>query len=817
MRIVVNFRRRALGGEIVATPVCLNQSWRFGIYEVDPRRAELRRGGTPVKMREQSFLILVHLLENAGEIVTREELRRVLWPSDTFVDFDHSLNAAVMNLRNVLGDSADAPLYIETIPKRGYRFIAPLANVENQFVIPPESSNAATSGLVATDLAQFRNGKEIAGTAQVAEATPAALQRSTEAERKLRSFIASSVVLLMVMLIAGWLSYPRHQAKALTDKDTIVLADIVNKTGDEVFDDALKQALAVELGQSPFLNVLSDQKVTETLEMMGRPTNEPVTADVGRELCQRAGSKALLTGTISRLGSHYVIALDAVACNTGYTLAKEQGEAASKEDVLKTVSRATSSLRSKLGESLPSVEKFDVPIEATTSSLEALKYYNIGVTLRHKEGDASGIPFLRRAIELDPNFPSAYSELALSYDNLEQPSRALEYAAKAYQLRDRATKREQLSITALYFFATGELDKEMQTDQLWIASYPRSSIPRTNLGADSAKMGRYSEALPELQEALRLAPDRINIYTSLGSVLVYMNRLDEAKAIFDQALARKLDDGGLRSLMYDLAFLEGDSKQMEEQVAWAGDKPGDEDLLLSQQSDTEAFYGRMNRAREFSRRAVDSAVRADSKETAAVWQADAAWREAELGNASSARQGVTAALALSQGRDVKVQAALTLARIGDTSRAEALAKELEKSYPANTLLNAGWIPSIDAAMNLNRSNASRAIELLETAAPYELSEDLTLYPAYLRGQAYMQEHNGKAAVAEFQKLLDHKSITQNSITGPLAQLQIGRAYAMAGDTANGKAAYQKFFFLWKDADPGIAVMKQAKAEYAKLQ
>jgi DNA-binding winged helix-turn-helix (wHTH) protein/tetratricopeptide (TPR) repeat protein len=747
---------------------------QFGPFTLDRISRELHGSSGKIRLQGLPFHILTILVERPGEWVTRDELRQRLWPADTFVDFEHSINTAIGKLRRALGDDSEEPRYIETLPRHGYRLIA-----------------------------------------EVAEGRPQEVSKADQ--KKFWKIVVPSAGLLLAALIAGWLFYPWRQAKALTDKDTIVLADIDNKTGDEVFDDALKQALAVELEQSPFLNVLSDRKVSETLTMMGRSPNERITADVGRELCQRAGSKALLTGTISRLGSHYLIALNAVACRTGDTLAKEQGEAASKEDVLKTVSRATSSLRSKLGESLPSVEKFDVPVEATTTSLEALKYFNLGVTISHKEGDASGIPFLRRAIELDPNFPLAYAHLGLAYQNMQQPSRALEYASKAYQLRNRATKTEQLSITALYFSATGELEKEIQTYEVWAASYPRNPVPRVNLGADYAMMGRYDKALPELQEGLRLAPDNVDIYTSLGAIFLYLNRLDEAKATFDQALARKLDDGGLREFMYYLAFLRGDAAQMEEEVTWAEGKPGEEDILLSLQSDTEAYYGRMSKARDFSRRAVDSAVRADSKETAAVWQANAATREAELGNTVSARKGATAALALSSGRDAKVQAALALARIGDVSQAKALVEELQKSYPTNALLKFYWLPSINAAIELNKGNASRAVALLEAAAPYELAGGLTLYPAYLRGQAYLQAHDEAAAVAEFQKLVDHKSIVLNFLTGSLAHLQIGRAYAMAGDTAKAKVAYQDFFSLWKDADPDTSVLKQAKAEYAKLQ
>ena len=666
--------------------------------------------------------------------------------------------------------------------------------------------------------------------------TPAAVLLSPSAAAPVPAIPASGrgslwkvVVPAIVLLVAGLVAVglylrsrsatPVANATPLTEKDTVVLADFDNKTGDAVFDDALKQALAVELGQSPFLNVLSDRKVSETLGMMGRPKNERITTDVGRELCQRTGSKAVLGGTISTLGSHYLLDLNAVACSTGDTLAKEQGEATSKEDVLKALSRASSSLRTKLGESLPSVQKFDVPVEATTSSLEALKNYSMGITIMREKGDAPSIPFFKRAIELDPNFPIAYSALSVSSGNLNQRSLALEYATKAYQLRDRVTEREKLRITASYFNATGELDKEAQTYELWTANYPRDFVPHNNLGIAYGSMGQYDKALAEYQEALRLAPTTSH-YSNLGGTYSNLNRLDEAKAAFDQALANKLDSGGLRQQIYSLAFLRGDAAKMEQQVAWGAGKPGDEDPLLSAQSDTEAYYGRMSKARDFTRRAVDSSVRADSKEAAALWQVNAALREAELGNTASARQGVTAALALSPGRDVKIAAALTLARIGDAPRAKALEEELEKSYPTNTMLKLDGLPTINAAIELSKGNSSQALLDLEAAAPYELGQAGSigsLYPAYVRGQAYLLAQNGTAAAAEFQKLLDHRGIVQNFVTGSLAHLQIGRAYAMSGDTAKAKAAYQDFFTLWKDADPDIPILKEAKAEYAKLQ
>jgi tetratricopeptide (TPR) repeat protein len=601
----------------------------------------------------------------------------------------------------------------------------------------------------------------------------------------------------------------------------VVLADFENKTGDAVFDDALKQALAVELGQSPFLNVLSDRKVNDTLGMMGRPANERITVDAGRELCLRTGSKAVLGGTISSLGSHYLIDLNAVACNTGDTLAKQQAEATSKEDVLKALSQASSSLRTNLGESLPSVQKFDVPIEATTSSLEALKNYSMGMKIRREKGAAPSIPFLKQAIELDSNFPMAYAGLAIAYHSLQQPSLALEYAIKAYQLRDRVSERERLRISANYFDATGEIEKEMQAYELWKADYPRDVIPHNNLANVYGYMGHYDKALAELQETLRLAPDNVTSYSNLALTYIALNRLEEAKATSDQAFAHKLDDRLLRQTVYLLAFLRTDTAQMEQQVAWGAGNPGDEDALLAMQSDTEFYYGRLTRARDFSRRAVDSAIRADSRETAAFWQVTAALREAELGNTVSARQRVAAALALSPGRDVKVVAALTLARTGDLPRARTLAEELEKSYPTNTFLKLYWLPTINAAIELNKGTPSQALKYLEATAPYELGTAGTsinnLYPAYVRGQAYLLANNGAAAAAEFQKLVDQRGIVGNFMTGSLAHLQIGRAYAMAGDTAKAKAAYQDFLTLWKDADADIPILKEAKAEYAKLQ
>jgi len=653
-------------------------------------------------------------------------------------------------------------------------------------------------------------------------AAKAAEVRAAGASKPWKTLI-SAAVLVAAALIAGGFYIRSRRATPLTPKDTIVLSDFSNTTGDPVFDDALKQALAVDLEQSPFLNVLSDRKVAQTLRLMGRQPNDRVIPEVAQEICVRTGSKAVLGGSISRLGSQYMVGLGAVNCGNGETLAKEQAAASSKEDVIKALGAVTSSVRTTLGESLASVQKFNVPIEATTSSLEALKTFSMGIITEREKGDAEAIPFFRRAIELDPNFAAAYTALGVSNANLSQPSLSAQNLKKAYELRDRVSEKERLRISANYYaLVTGEQEKEAQTYQLWIQSYPHDAIPHGNLGNNFMALGQYDKSVAETQEARRLEPNNVYAYANLGGAFLALNRPDDAEAAIEEAAAHKLDAGILRLVMYYLAFLRSDSAQMEEQLAWGAGKPGAEDQLLSAQSDSEAFYGRLAKARDFSRRAVDSAVRADSKETAALWQVNAALREGEFGNLAPARQGVTSALTLAPGRDVKVLAALALARVGETTRAKTMVQQLEKSEPSNTALKVYWLPTIKAAMELNAGNPGQALMFLEAAAPYELglpppTIEGTLYPAYLRGQAHLALHTSGAAAGEFQKFLDHRGITINFPLGALAHLGLARAYTLSGDTAKARAAYQNFFALWKDADPDIPILKEAKTEYAKLQ
>jgi tetratricopeptide (TPR) repeat protein len=528
--------------------------------------------------------------------------------------------------------------------------------------------------------------------------------------------------LLISALLVGGVYWRSRQGQKLTEKDTVVLADFANTTGEAVFDDTLKQALAIQLEQSPFLNVLPERKVSETLGMMGRPANEHISRDVAREICQRTASKALLTGTIAALGSHYALALQAVNCQSGDTLASAQSEADSREHVLHSLGEAGNELRQKLGESLASVGKFDKPLEeATTNSLEALQAFTQGIRVRSEKGDPDSLTYFKRAVELDPNFARAYATLGTVYGNLGQVSLGIENMKRAYELRERVSERERFYISAHYFdTATGELAKAIPFYEQWAQSYPRNDIPHINLAVAYSALGQHEKAANEFREALRLEPDNVTNYGNLAGTHLNLDRLDEAKAVIDQAAARKLDDPNLRFSVYGLAFLKGDAA-MRQQLNWGIGKPVVEEFMLSAQSDTEAYFGRLSQAREFSRRAVESAAHNDAKEPAALLQAEAAMHEAELGNPAQARQAANAALALAPGgRDVEILAALALARAGDAARVQTVIDKLSSDFPLSTTVQSYWLPSIRAAVELNRGNAAKAIEALQATARYEL-------------------------------------------------------------------------------------------------
>jgi DNA-binding winged helix-turn-helix (wHTH) protein/tetratricopeptide (TPR) repeat protein len=757
---------------------------RFSVFELDLDSGELFKQGRKVKLQGQPFDLLVALLERPGEVVTREELQQRVWPPDLVVDFDLGLNKAINKVRDALGDLAESPHFIETVPRRGYRFIGQI---------------------------QAEGGPE-------APAVEAELVRPAPRVRRI-----AVPLLLAAVLAAGGLYYRAHQAKPLTDKDSIVLSDFTNTTGDSVFDDTLKLGLSVQLAQSPFLNLVSEGRVNDTLKLIGHPSDDRLTPEVAREVCQRTSSKAMLAGSIAQLGAQYVIGLKAVDCATGDMLAEAQEQAAGKEAVLKALDAAALRLRRKLGESLGSVRKYATPLaEVTTPSLEALKAYSLGVKTNTAKGFNAALPFFERAVNLDPSFAMAYVVMGQVYCIFNEVERGAEYIRKAYALREKVSEQERLIIEGFYyFFATGELEKAAQTFGLWQQTYPRMGEPYMMLGWVSGVLGNYEKALEEHREALRLEPNEVANYINLGGDYAALNRLDEAGAMFKQAEERKMENEVLLECRYLLAFLKGDAAQMARLASAAMGKPGAEDLLLAMQADTEGWYGRLRNARELTGRAMDSARRNDANESAAEYQAAAALREVESGNRERARADAKAALKLAPNREVRRMAALALARAGDTAGAEKLAAELDKAFPLDTLAQRYWLPTIRAAVALERKDPNRAIELLKVASTIELSAlttnlAISMIPPYVRGEAYLMLHESSRAAAEFQKVIDHRGLVVDFPWGALARLGLARAYALQGDTAKARAAYQDFLTLWKDADPDIPILRQARAEYGKL-
>ena len=630
--------------------------------------------------------------------------------------------------------------------------------------------------------------------------------------------IITGATVILALAAASFFLLRARRVHALTEKDTIVLADFKNTTGDAVFDDTLKQGLAVQLEQSPFLSVLSGQKVQDTLKLMGRSPGDRFTPELARDLCQRVGSKAYLSGAIAGLGSQYVIAINLVNCQTGDFLVQEQVTASGKEQVLEALDKIARKLRGKAGESLSSVQKFDVPIEqATTSSLEALKAYSLGTKIRSGQGYVEAIPLFKRAIELDPNFASAYASLGSCYGNTGQLEVGRDYNRKAYELSDRASERERLRISNIYRYDTGELEKALEVAQLWAQEYPRDMLAHSDLGDTYATLGQAANAIAAYLEANRIDPTDGLTYSRLMFAYALMDRLDEAKAVYQQALTHNFNRPDLHMARQFVAFLEQDSAEMDRQLAWAANKPGLEDNFLSAASGTEAYYGHLRKGLELNQHAIESGKRNNRVEAAATYEGGVAWTEADFGNYARAREGAKAAIGTASSRDVQTMAALILARAGDPAHAQALADDLAKRFPLHTLIQGYWLPTIRATIEINRNDPTRAIELLKLTSPLEMIRDGGLYAVYLRGLAYLLLHQSNEAAAEFQKLLAHRGLVGNSPYGALAHLGLARAYALQGDTAKAKAAYRDFLTLWKDADPDIPIFLAAKAEYAKLQ
>jgi len=774
-------------------------------FELDRRAYQLRRAGRVLKLEPTPMELLLFLVEHRGELVTRDQIVERIWGKDVFLDTDNSINGAIRKIRQVLKDDPELPRFVETVSGKGYRFIAPVSEPETQERPGPDG---------APDVAR--------------QAIPAPASTGTRRGKRLLAVAAGAVALLAAATLAFIYLHP---ASKLTDKDTIVLADFTNNTGDPVFDDTLRQGLAVQLEQSPFLSLISDERIQQMLKLMAKPAGARLTPEVSREICERTASAAVLDGSIASLGGQYVLTLRAKDCRNGDLLDEEQVQAARKEDVLNALSQIASRFRTRVGESLATVKSHDTPLaEATTPSLDALKAYSVGWQVSFASGSAASVPFLQRAIELDPNFASAYAALGRMYGDIGEAVLSAQNTTTAYQLRNRTSDQEKFFISVNYDLqATGNLERARQTCDLWKQAYPRAWLPHALLsGGIYPPLGKYEKSTEEAKVALGIDPDFSIGYANLAVSYMALERMADAESTLQRALDRKLEIPDFFVLRYALAFLKGDQAALQRAVAEAQEKPGGEDWMANAAAFVSAYSGHLEEARRMSRRASDLARRLERRDTEALYATDEAVREALFGNGSTARQRAGDALALSKSRDVSYGAAFALALSGDSSRSQTLTEDLAKRFPEDTRFQFIYAPALRALLSLNRRQPSKAVELLQTALPYEMgipteggSEFLlgagNLYPAYVRGLAYLAAHQGSEAAAEFQKILDHRGIVVSDPIGSLAHLQLARAYALSGDKAKAKSAYQDFLALWKDADPDIPVLKQAKAESAKMQ
>jgi DNA-binding winged helix-turn-helix (wHTH) protein/tetratricopeptide (TPR) repeat protein len=810
---------------------------RFGVFELNLDVEELRKDGILIKLPPQPVKVLALLASRAGQMVTRDEIQKEIWGEETYVDFEHGLNQCIKQIRTALNDNADKPLYVETIPRRGYRFLAPVVSktvaapaprvtesssgVQSRISLPTAVIHSSDAVVEAPINPQTKTGIITTGTT-AAVASEADVSSVHKALRRKPQWLFAWVAAGLVAVAAIAYYWQIRRASPLTEKDTIVLADFDNSTGTPVFDVALKQALTADLEQSPFLNVLPAGRVRQQLRFMGQAPDTPLKEDVARQVCQRTGSTAMLMGSISSLGSHYPMALRAENCDTGDLLAIVQGEAENREQVVRVLNKMASSMRGKLGESLASIQKYDAPIsQVSTPSLEALQAYSLGISTQQSQGEEAAIPLYRRAVELDTNFAMAYSRLGVAYLDLYQPTLAAEYFEKAFQLRDHTTEKEKLTIEGIYYMEyVGDLQKATETYTVYSQIYPREGKAHSNLSVIDSFVGNYEKAVAEANLALQLDPNNANYYGNCAALYLYIGKFDKARTILEQAKERKLENEYIAQNRYLLAFLTGNNTQMDQQVAAATGKPGWEDPLIAMQSGTEAYFGRLAKAAEDSSHASESAIKADSKETAATWRLYGALQHAEAGMLEPALREATAALAISPGKNTQILGPLALARSGDWRRAQTLSDELAKQHPFDTMVQYYWLPAIRAAIDLNNRAPAKAIEDLQPALPYELGSPNPgiglMYPAYLRGIAYLQAGQPERAAAEFQKVLANRGIVQNYITGALAQLQLGRAQAKTGNES-GLKSYESFFALWKDADPSVPILIEAKTEYAKLK
>jgi len=804
-------------------PRLLPRTFAFADFILNVQDGTLAHRGHKVRLQDQPLRLLALLVERAGEVVTREEIQAHLWPENTYVEFDKSLRVAVNKVREALRDSAGRPSYIETVPRRGYRFVSPVSVV---------GGGSLTSGASAFPLSEINvefveNSARPVGTI-VADSpesdAPTAQRRNWLGAQRVRIWLSCGAVLLLGVSVLGVSIYRRQSPFRLTAQDAIVVADFENTTGDAVFDDALRQALLVGIQQSPDVRVLSDRKAGVLLQQMGHSSEDRITGALGFQLCERIGAKALLQGSITRIGNAYLVGLAAIRCENGKLIAHDQEEANQKEDVVDALGKVTEKLRAQLGESLPSIHRYNAPLEqATTPSLDALKTYGLALSTWDRKGDSAAIPLLKRAVEIDSNFAMAYGALADMYNNLGDSESAQEYAVRAFRLRERVTEPEKDSIDARYYHhVTGEMDKVVAVLERHQQNYADLASSHSELGVTLSNLGQPESGVNELLEAQALAPERADSYGNLAECLMMLGKIDEAASVLKQADDRKLRTDFLLQVNYWLSFLREDRAGMQRAVDQAFKVPGAWPLLLSEEADTDAYHGEFSKGLAASADASALMERDGDNASAALCLAQAAVWQAETGSAQKAHALAGQAVKLDNSKEVRTLAALVDALTGDSKQAASAGDALDRQYPRATFVQKYWLPVLRAEIAMQHKDPDKAIQLLsaaestETAIPDEFPVG-TLYPAYARGQAYLISGDGRAAAIEFQKLIDHPGMVINTPLAALAPLQLARAYAVSGESAKALVRYRDFLALWKDADRDTPILVKASAELAQLQ
>src|ERR1700733_1044275 len=763
----------------------LKETYEFGPFRVDPEKETVLRAGEAIPLQPKTLQILLVLIRHPQKLVTKDDLMKAVWP-DTFVE-EANLSRNIFLLRKALGDRPQDHQYILTVPGRGYRFAEDVRSVRHEEVSVIAGQHSKTE-------------------VRIRETKPWA-------------WIAVTVVLALTIACATWLLL--HRQPVPSEKVTVVVGDFDNSTGDPVFDGTLRQGLSVQLDQSPFLSLISDDRIRQTLPLMGKTLDQRLTPEIGREVCQRTGGGAVLNGSIATLGSQYILGLRAVSCSTGDVLAVEQETADSKEKILAALDRAVEKVREKLGESLSTISKFDTPLEqATTPSLPALQAYTLGRKMMvGNDRFSDALPLFQSAIQLDPNFAMALAALGSAYRSLGETELGAEYVRKAYQFRANLSQPEKFYIESTYYhYVTGDLEKARQVYELSAQIYPRYSGTDLRLWLLYSQLGEQEKALSEIQEAIRLDRSRTIDYVNLVENYTVLNQIKDARAAATEILAKQLDPPALHIRIYLLDFLEGNSSGMQDELRWAADKPDMEGDILELEAETAASAGRIKQSRKISRRAIEAALHAKQNEHAALFDTDQSFWESLMGITPPAHADADSAHPPYVGSETKYAAAFGLALAGANSQAKNLGDDLAKRYPDDSVVQFNFLPTIRAQIALSHNDPSNAISLLQSAARYELGslQWIPLGPVYVRGEAYLASHKWMEAAAEFQKILDHRGIVANHPFGALANLQLARAYAGAGDVAKAKRCYQDFLNLWKDADSNLPLLIKAKVEYAKL-